>query len=316
MKCLWSNSALPLGSSKLVLVGSILAGMAFAQAVPAQNVVSSSAAISSAPIVTLNEPADSVTETADTALDPASLLPDLPALPRDKASLVGGTIQKLDRVRDQFTVQLFGGGRMKISFDPRTRIYSDGNQASTADLHLGGRVYVDTILNENNVFARSIRLKTSAPSGVSQGSVISYRADGGELVVRDALSPDPLKLRLTSQTRVLNGTQSISASELVPGTLVALKFGSQQNGHDVAGEVSILARPGASFTFAGHITSLDLRVRLLVMTSDTDGKTYDIYLDPATVSVDEKLRLGVDVTAETHFDGSRYVAQSLVINAQ
>jgi hypothetical protein len=46
----------------------------------------------------------------------------------------------------------------------------------------------------------------------------------------------------------------------------------------------------------------------------TDGKTYEVYLEPSSVSVDDKLRVGVDVTAETHFDGSRYIARSLTVN--
>jgi hypothetical protein len=54
---------------------------------------------------------------------------------------------------------------------------------------------------------------------------------------------------------------------------------------------------------------------LLVITSSTDHKTYEIYLDPANVAFDDTLRPGVDVTADTNFDGTRYVARSLSVNA-
>src|SRR5690348_2165945 len=119
---------------------------------------------------------------ADIVTDPASLLPDLPPVPPAKATLVGGTIEKLDRVRDQITVSVFGGGRMKVLIDPRTRILLAGTTtASISDLRQGQRVYVDTILDGNTVFARSIRLKASATVGESQGTVLKYRPDRGEL---------------------------------------------------------------------------------------------------------------------------------------
>ena len=55
--------------------------------------------------------------------DPASLLPDLPPVPRAKATLIGGTVERLDRVRERVTVRVFGGGRMSVLYDPRTRVY-------------------------------------------------------------------------------------------------------------------------------------------------------------------------------------------------
>jgi hypothetical protein len=255
-------------------------------------------------------------EITDTALDPASLLPDLPSLRPAKASLIGGTIDKLDRVRDQITVQVFGGGKMKIAFDTRTHIYHNGAQASTSDLHRGDRIYVDTILDGSTVFAKNIRLKSVTSAGESQGVVVSYRGDKGELVVRDMLSPRPLKIRVTEQTRLLHGDHSAPASELAPGTLVAVKFGPQQDGSDVAREVSVLAVPGARFTFVGIVTAVDLRLGLLVLTSTIDHKTYEISLDPSLATVDDSLRPGTDVTVLSRFDGSRYVARSVTVNAQ
>src|SRR4051812_37430222 len=57
------------------------------------------------------------------AVDPATLLPDLPPVPKADATLVGGTIDRIDSVRDKITVRLFGGGKQSVLFDPRTRIY-------------------------------------------------------------------------------------------------------------------------------------------------------------------------------------------------
>lgn len=291
-----------------VLTGSILGCMAYAQAVPSQSVVSSGTTPSST-VAIVAEP-----ENVE-AVDAASLLPDLPSLPHAKASLIGGTIQRVDRVRDQLTLQIFGGGKMKILFDTRTHIYSGNVLGSAPDLRPGSRVYVDTILDGSTVFARNIRLATNASGGKSQGVVTSYRADKNELVLRDLLSPEPVRLRLTSRTQVLLGGHAASSSQLVPGTLVEVDFTSQKDIRD-AQQVSILAVPGTSFTFGGMVVSLDLHLGLLVLTSSTDRKTYEIYLDPSAIAVDDRLHPGVDITAVANFDGMRYVARSLTVNSK
>jgi len=249
---------------------------------------------------------------AEATLDPASLLPDLPSLPRAKATLIGGTIAKLDRIQDQLTLQVFGGRKMKIAFDTRTRIYLDGVLGSAADLKPGARAYVDTVLNNGAVFARNIRLKTGAPAGESRGVVLAYRADNGELTVRDRLSPEPLKVRLTASTRLVQGDHAASTGDLQPGTLVDLKFDAQLGGHDVVDQVSVLAVPGTSFTFAGQVIGLDLHRALLVLDSSTDHKTYEISLDPS-LTIDDNLHIGAVVTAIANFDGSRYLAHSLSV---
>jgi hypothetical protein len=253
---------------------------------------------------------------ADIVADPASLLPDLPPVPPAKATLVGGTIEKLDRVRDQITVSVFGGGRMKVLIDPRTRILLAGKTtASISDLRQGQRVYVDTILDGNTVFARSIRLKASATVGESQGTVLRYRPDRGELTVRDSISPSPLRVRVNTSTRFTQGDRVVQSSTLTTGSLVALKFSSEGNGHEIAREISILALPGTRYTFAGQVVHVDLRTGLLVINSSTDHKTYEVYLDPS-LSPDENLHTGAMVTVITNFEGSRYVARALSIDSQ
>ena len=297
----------------LVTCGAVLGGLAFGQVTPAESVVSEPAAT---PAASPDETAKSSAGDADITLDAASLLPDLPPVPAGKATLVGGTIERLDRVQDRLTVHVFGGEKMKILFDTRTGIYRDGIRISAAELRQGDRVYVDTMLDGSEIFARNIRLKSSGPVGESQGVILSYRANDGELQVRDAISPHPLKVRVTSSTRVTQGNRTVSASALTPGTLVAVTFGPQQKGADVAREISILAERGANFTFAGQVTFLDLHSGLLVLKSATDQKTYEIHLDPSEVKVDDSLRQGADVTVQTRFDGSAYVARSVTINSR
>lgn len=296
--------------SRSVLAGIFLAGIAGGQVIPFQNVVSPPAELPRS-----NDNIRPAGESSDVTVDPASLLPDLPSLPSTKASLIGGTIDKLDRVRDQITVQIFGGGKMRIAFDTRTRIYHNGAQASASDLRQGDRIYVDTILNGSTVFAKTIRMKTTTSAGESQGIVMSYRSDRGELMLRDMLSPQPLKIRLNPTTRLIDGDHSAPVSELAPGTLVAVKFDPQQDGGDVAQQVSVLAVRGASFTFAGIVTAVDLRLGLLVLTSSTDHKTYEISLDSSLVPVDDALRPGADVTVLARFDGGRYEARNVRVNS-
>ena len=199
-------------------------------------------------------------------------------------------------------------------FDPRTHIYNNGKEASLADLRPGDRVSIDTMLDGGNIFARTIRLKGPTNGGESQGVVVSYSVGSGQLILRDRLSPQPLRLRLTSQTRVMQAGHPASAGELVPGTLVAVKFDPQNNGRDVAKEIFVLAIPGTSFTFVGEITGLDLSTGLLVLTSATDGKSYEIYLGPSTVTAKNKLRQAANVTVLTRFDGNRYVAENVSVN--
>jgi hypothetical protein len=247
--------------------------------------------------------------------DPASLLPDLPPVPRAKASLIGGTVERLDRVRDRVTLRVFGGGRMSILYDPRTRVYLGTKDATIADLHEGERIYIDTILDGNAVFARSIRVKSAQAQGESQGTVVRLKPDGGELMLRDSISPTPVRVRLNSSTRVLQGDRAVPTNTLLAGSLVSIKFNSEGNGHDVAREITILALPGTRYTFAGQVTHIDLRTGLLVINSSTDQKTYEIYLDPSTPP-DDSLQPGSTVTVTADFQGSRYVARNVKIEPQ
>ena len=127
----------------IVAASSIVVAGAAGQIAPSQSVVTDSSGVipeppSSAPSAPSANSTPSIEilrpvptpEATDVVIDPASLLPDLPKLPDAKASLIGGTVGRLDRVRDQITVQIFGGGKMKIFFDPRTHIYHDGAEAS------------------------------------------------------------------------------------------------------------------------------------------------------------------------------------------
>lgn len=310
------------GVAEFAIGSLLLGGFACAQ-VPSEPATSgaTSAAISamiSSPdssIKPLPAAAPEPTPDPEIVVDPASLLPDPPGVPKTKATLIGGTVERLDRVRDQVTVRVFGGGRMNILFDPRTQVYHGQTPATLADLNVGERVYLDTILDGDTVFARSIRLKSVQAVGESQGVVLKFRSDRGELTVRDALSPTPVRVRLSSSTRFMQGGRTVPASALLEGSLVAMKFNAEGNGHEVAREISILALPGTRYTFTGQVLHIDLRNGLLVLSSSTDHKTYEIYLDPSAAP-DDNLQVGSVVTVITSFENARYVARNVTINSQ
>src|SRR5436853_6563214 len=103
---------------------------------------------------------------------------DLPALPESKVTLIGGTVAKLDPVRDRMALRPFGGGQMEIAFDMRTKIYRDGAVAGMRDLRPGHRAYVDTMLNGDQVFARTIRIDTRNTTGEARRQVVSHNWHG------------------------------------------------------------------------------------------------------------------------------------------
>jgi hypothetical protein len=253
-------------------------------------------------------------EDGSIAVDPSALLPELPPVPKANATLIGGTLDKIDMVRDRVTVRLFGGGKESFLFDPRTQVYRGGKAVTVADLHEGERIYLDTILEGSTVFARAIRLTAAHATGTSQGVVLKFRSNGDELVLRDALSPNPVDVRVNRSTRVMQGDRPVPISAVVPGTLISIRFSPEGSAHNTATEISILAQPGTRYTFSGQVVHIDLRTGLLVLNSSTDHKTYEVYL-PSSINPDESLQPGVMVQVVTDFDGERYVVRNVTVNS-
>ncbi len=299
------------------LCGSLPASIAVAQTPdpPPSSIVShptESEAIKPAAVKPV-KPAIADTSANGIAVDPSSLLPDLPPVPRSSATLIGGTIGRLDRVRDQVTLNVFGGGKTTVLFDPRTKVYRGSKEVTIADLREGERAYLDTILDGSTVFARAIRLTAEKAIGESQGVVLKYRPEQGELTLRDGISPVPIRIRTNASTKFMQGNRPVPASTLQSGSLISVSFSSEGNGRDLAREVSILALPGTHFTFSGEVVHIDLRSGLLVLNSATDHKTYEIYMDPSRPP-DDNLHAGTNVTVDTTYEDSRYVARNLTIN--
>ena len=246
---------------------------------------------------------------ARTPYDP---LLDLPPLPKHRVTLIGGTITKLDSVRNKMTVRPFGNGKsMRVVFDTRTSLLRDGVAAHERDLRLGDRVYLDTMLNGTQVFAKTIWIQAATPTGDGRGQVLDYDTRAGLITVRDELSQQPVRFRLTPTTVVKDNNQTGTTSELAPGTLVSMTFGPQQDSYGTVREISVLARPGTSFSFFGKITFMDLSKRMFAIDNNTDGKNYEIHLEEVPQGSLRGLLEGSVVGVSAVFDGHHYVATSV-----
>ena len=243
-----------------------------------------------------------------------NLYPALPPLPKGKATVIGGTVRNLDSLRDDLTLHVYGGHPMKILYDERTEVYRDGKRISLHDLRSGDRISVETVLDGSNVFARSIHVLTATVEGECHGQVVSFERGRGELLVRDSLSSEPVKLSVTSSTKIIKGGQEQAAAGLTDGALVSVQFQPDGSGGGVAREVAILATPGNNFVFRGTIDFLDVHAGLLVLLDPRDNQRYEIVFDPQQ-PVSRRLREGADVTVNAGFDGTRYSAHSISVNS-
>jgi hypothetical protein len=239
----------------------------------------------------------------------------IPPLPGGKVTLLGGTIQKVDHIRDRLTLQVFGGDRTAVLFDERTRVFRDGKSATLDDLKNGERAYVDTALDGTQIFARNIRVVAQLPTGQSSGQIVDYRPGSGELIVRDTISPEPVKMRLAGNAVILQGDRIAGPAELKAGTLVTLAFTPGNGEAPIVRQISILALPGAAFIFSGRIDHLDLRRGLLVVVDPRDNKSYEVYFDPTARHLARDLKQGVDVTVQATFDGRRYQSREIAVNS-
>lgn len=237
---------------------------------------------------------------------------DLPPLPKRDVTLIGGTVVSLDQVMNRMVVQPYGAKqKMRVRFDTRTRFYRDGNPATQKDVKQGQRVYLDTMLNQDKVFAKTIWIRTSSEAGIGRGQIIAFDPQNKVLTVRDELSSQPLKMRVSSTTVVRRGNQQISINDLPEGALVSVSFGPQKE----LREVILLASPGSVFTFAGRLTYVDLSRKLVAINNRSDNKSYDISLEAVAPNILRQLREGAEADISAVFDGNGYSARRVNLPA-
>ena len=197
--------------------------------------------------------------------------------------------------------------KMQVHFDTRTHFYLDGKPITEREVKQGQRIYLDTQLNGDRVFAKTIWIRTTAESGVGRGQIMDFDPGHRVVTVRDELSNQPLKLQLAPNATIRKGNQPGSESDLVQGALVGIEFGAQRE----LRAITVLASPGSTFAFAGRVTFVDLSQKMIAIDNRSDGKKYDVSMDAIAPSVLRQIREGEDVSVSTVFDGSRYSARSI-----
>jgi hypothetical protein len=254
------------------------------------------------------------------ALMSASALADtsaLPAAPGGKSTVLGGEIRKVDPVRDELVLGVFGQRPVKVFFDERTKVYLDGKAIPLGDLTNADHASVQTVLDGTKVYALSIHMLSRLPEGEYQGRVLNYNPDTRELIVSAVLSRQPIKLFVPADTPVAREDQGSlpsapsDESDIVKGALISIEFTSDRKGRGVASRIAIQATPGASFAFSGSLSSLDMHSGLLVLIDSRDNKSYRIFFDPHHLPASRNFHQGDNISVTAKYDGTRYVASKL-----
>lgn len=247
-----------------------------------------------------------VTDGHDPVLDP-------PPLPDGKTTLVGGTVTSVDHIRNRMTVAVFRGSHWKIGFDERTHIFRNGAETTQLAIKKGERVYVDTMLDsqKHEVFARNIRLGVATPAADADGQITDVNREHGTVQMRDQINSEPVHFAVDNNTKIIYGSKLESLADLKPGTLVHVSFSPGPSSRGIAREISIVAAPGAAFTYVGKITYLDMHRGVLALQNSLDDKNYEIHFAPTHVDYRNSLAVGSQVRIVAVFDGDRYMAQSI-----
>lgn len=261
--------------------------------------------------------------TAQDAIPAPAVAPPSRALPPEPpgpSTVIGGLLRNVDPVRDQITLQVFGGGqRMKILYDERTQVYRNGQRISVLDLKPEDRASIETTLDGDNIFALRIHMLSDRAEGECDGQVLEYNTRNGELVINSALSPQSIRLRVPAGTPVVRvGQTGFTADQrgiddLLRGSLVAVKFEPSQSGLGVASKIQVLATPGSTFSFRGEVSYIDFPGGQLVIVDPSDNRSYRFAFSADQLATVRQLHEGSNVRVNAGFDGSRYRANQITI---
>jgi hypothetical protein len=229
--------------------------------------------------------------------------------PHGKVGLVRGVLKRADPIHDQLLIHAFGGGDVRIAFDPRTQFLPENTRTHLTSIPAGSVVSVDTVVDGGKLFALSVR---TGPSNAAElnGQVVRYDAAKSQLTLRDPVSPEDVSLGITPNTIVVNRGKPVLPQALSPGMLVRVLFSPTQH---AANNVEILAERGGSFPFEGRIVAIDLRSRVLALLNDSDQSVRELaigLLDPSSLRL---LREGADVNIQAEFDGDRYNVRTVTL---
>jgi hypothetical protein len=228
-------------------------------------------------------------------------------------SLIGGTVKKVDAIRNRVVIQPFGGGReTSVIFDERSHIYRNGAATTALGIHRGERIYVDTMSLEHKVFARTVRIETATGPMEAHGQIVRFDPADKVVKMRETLTAQMVTFSISDRTALHKKDGVPSMADLIPGALIEAVFAPGRKG-GIADEVIILAVPGNSYIFVGRITNVDVRRGLLAIENESDQRNYELRYNPAQVAEQERLRIGAKVTAHAQFNGTSYSVDSISI---
>jgi len=258
-----------------------------------------------------------IAQMLDSSSSPAaSFSADMGAVPRGNSTVFGGEIQRVDPVRDQLTLRVYGERPMKILFDERTEVYRDGQRMSLGALKPEERASVQTTLDGTRLFALSIHMLSNSAEGECEGRVLGFNAESGELTVNSLVAGQDIQVLVEGRTAFARKGQAKAASvpagpaDLVDGTLVAVEFAAAGKEMPVAHRVTILAVPNSNFVFSGHLRALDVHSGLLILIDPRNHKSYQLAFAPLSPAV-QNLHVGDDVRVVAKYNGKSYVATEI-----
>lgn len=244
-------------------------------------------------------------------------VPELPPAPKGKSTALGGVLENVDLVRDQFRLKVYGGQKLKILFDERTQAFRDGKKISVLELKPDDHVSVETTLDGTAIFALRIHLLTQLPEGDVSGQIVAYNQQTRELTIAAARSSARVVLNVPAGTPVESVAQNATAGQplqnfnFAPGSIIEAKFKSVKSGHGTATSINVFARPGTNLIFRGHLSSVDLAAGQLVMIDPETDQIHTISFDPTMFPVARDLRKGSNVKIAATFTGSAFVATEI-----
>ena len=140
-------------------------------------------------------------------------------------SLIGGTVKKVDAIRNRVMIQPFGGGKeVAVLFDDRSHIYRNGAATTVLGIHRGDRVYVDTMTLEHKVFARTIRVETATGPVEAHGQVVRFNPSNHEVQMRESLTSQTVSFSISDRTALHKKNGVATTADFVPGTLIEAVF--------------------------------------------------------------------------------------------
>ncbi len=133
-------------------------------------------------------------------------------------------------------------------------------------------------------------------------------------------------MHLAAGATITRGDQPATPADLQPGALVTIEFAAgieqksanphSDNRQPLVSQVSILASPGAMFSFSGRVSFLDLHRGLVVIVDPRDNRNYEVYVDANDRDLAGKIQEGSDIMIEARFNGTHYEARSITVNSE